>query len=171
MGKNSRILVTVIAAAVFFPAAAGAQPRRPEGKLVPGSRAQQLVLLEALNKQLAGTLVAELNQNKNIWSTLSPEQLRELRQRYYAFLRQDPSSQADLIQTAEQFRHLSDEQREAYRQRAEWLSKVVATLTPHEREELIRMTPTDRAKRLLEVKARIVDSQPTSLPATLPTSP
>ena len=141
---------------------------------VPGSTARQLMLKQALDMAVTGTLVAELNQNKKIWRSMKAEELRNLRERYYAFLKQDGKKQIELMEAAEKFHRLTDEQRRAYLKRASWLKKVVARLTPEQRRALQKLSPTERARRLLELKAKLSDppptSQPTSQPASRPTS-
>ena len=137
---------------------------------VPGSRVRQLMLKQALEKYISGTLVEELNRNKRLWAKMSPEELRKLRSRYYAFLKENPDKQVELIEAAEKFQKLTAEQRKAYIKRAEWLKKVVSHLTEKEKEALKKMTPAQRAKRLLELKAIYCTSQPTTQPATRSTS-
>ena len=137
---------------------------------VPGSRVRQLMLKQALEKYISGTLVEELNRNKRLWAKMSPEELRKLRSRYYAFLKENPDKQVELIEAAEKFQKLTAEQRKAYIKRAEWLKKVVSHLTEKEKEALKKMTPAQRAKRLLELKAIYCTSQPTTQPTTRTTS-
>lgn len=173
MLNPTRTITATIAALMLLPSAVVAKnaPRRDPSK-IPGSTVRQLMLKQALEKHLAGTLVVELNHNKRLWGSLAPEQLRSLRQRYYAFLRQDPDKQAALMKAAEEFRKLSARQRQAYVKRAAWLERVIASLTPAQRQALKQLAPAERAKRLLELKAELVDSQPitqpTSQPATQP---
>ena len=137
---------------------------------VPGSRVRQLMLKQALEKYISGTLVEELNRNKRLWAKMSPEELRRLRSRYYAFLKENPDKQVELIEAAEKFQKLTAEQRKAYIKRAEWLKKVVSHLTEKEKEALKKMTPAQRAKRLLEFKAIYCTSQPATQPTTRSTS-
>ncbi len=165
MSFARNILVAALLAAV--PVVAWGQAK---GKSQFGSQAQQLLLSQALDKVQAGTLVAELNKNKQAWGTMPPEQLRELRNRYYAFLKQDPAKQAELIESSEAFHKLSKEQQDAFRQTAAWLKKVVDSLSAEQRQQLMEMTPEERAKRLLELKAKLVDAQPVTRPATQPAS-
>ncbi len=139
-------------------------------KLAPGSRARQVLLKQALEKKLAGTLVAELNRNKRVWGKMTPEQLRSLRNRYYAYLKQDDAKRARLLEAAAELDHLTDEQRKAYLERAAWLAKVVAKLTPAEREKLKKLSPKQRAKRLLELKAKLKAAEKSKPLATKPTT-
>jgi len=128
------------------------------------------MLKQALEKYISGTLVEELNRNKRLWAKMSPEELRKLRSRYYAFLKENPDKQVELIEAAEKFQKLTAEQRKAFIKRAEWLKKVISHLTEKEKEALKKMTPAQRAKRLLELKAIYCTSQPTTQPTTRSTS-
>lgn len=144
-------------------------PAPAKKKPAPGSKAWQARLKEALDKKLpTKTLLAELNRNKEVWGRMTPEQLRELRNRYYAYLRQDDAKRARLLEAAAELDRLTAEQREAYLERARWLAKVIAKLTPAQREELKKLTAKQRAKRLLELKAVLAGSQPSTQPATAP---
>ena len=164
MRKPAHILIASwLAVAVLAAGVAVGASRQPPR---PGSRARQLLLKQALEKRLSGTLVAELSHNKKVWGAMTPEQLRQLRERYYAFLRLDQDKQAELLRAMPEFERLTGAQREAYQQRAAWLKKVVGSLTPDQREELKAMTPSERAKRLLELKGRLVSSRPSTQPAS-----
>jgi len=169
--RTLRFILVICLAAAGAGIAAAKNPPKPDPSQVPGSMARQALLKGALDKHLSGTLVAELNQNKKIWNSLPPEELRQLRQRYYAFLKQDPSRQADLVQAAIQFEKLTEEQKRIYQERAEWLNRVVASLTPQQREELQRMNPQERAQRLYELRSALPSTQPAAEPATQPDSP
>ncbi len=163
MSRSSYIIVAAVATLSLLSNARadrGGPQRDP--KKVPGSKVRQLMLKQALDKHVTGTLVAELNQNKKIWRSMAPEELRSLRERYYAFLKQDGKKQIELMEAAEKFHRLTAQQRRAYLKRASWLKKVVARLTPAERRALRKLTPAKRAKRLMELKAKLADSQPVS---------
>ena len=167
MRTHTYILMLALAAATLLPSVAGAQPAgRVDPRLIPGSRARQLLLKQALEKHLSGTLVAELDYNKKLWGSMSPEQLRDLREKYYAFLRLDDAKQEKLLKAAPEFERLTDRQRRLYGERAAWLKRVVSSLSPAEREELKNLTPAERAKRLLELR----DEEPTSASPAPPTS-
>jgi hypothetical protein len=166
MRKFVHILIVAAAAAILLSASRSvraAGPREPGA--APGSKTRQLMLRQALDKEVSGTLVAELNRSKKLWKAMGPERLRQLRERYYAFLRLDDQQQAALIDAAPEFDKLSESQKKLYRERAAWLKEVVRSLTPAERDELKKMTPTERARRLLELKARLATSRPTTAPA------
>jgi len=146
--------------------AAAKEPKRVvDPTKILGSKARQLLLKQALEKHLSGTLLAELNRNKRDYRALTPEQRRALRQRVYAIFKMDPERQAKIIEAGREFLNLPPEQKKKYQQRLVWLEKVVAKLTPQQREALKRMTPAERAKRLLELKAKLLGAHPTSGPA------
>ncbi len=169
MRKLVHILIAPVLAGALLPALARAEPGRGvDPRLIPGSRARQLLLKQALEKHLSGTLVAELNHNKEQWASMSPERMRKLREIYLAFLRMDDDKQVRLLEAAPDFERLSERQRELYRERAAWLKKVIASLTPEQREQLRNMPPAERAKRLLELKEALTTSAPTTQPADRP---
>ncbi|MDY7011330.1 MAG: hypothetical protein SVV80_11360 [Planctomycetota bacterium] len=171
MSRYAHIIVVAIASAMLLSnahAAGGASKRDPSK--VPGSKVRQLMLKQALEKELSGTLVAELNQNKKLWRSMTPEKLRSLRERYYAFLKQDGRKQLELMEAAEEFHRLTPRQRQAYLERASWLKKVVSRLTPEQRQTLRKLTPTERAERLMELKAKLVDPSPTTQPTSQPST-
>ena len=163
MARLTRILmlVAVVLAAAWSPA----YPKDGKG---PGSKARQLLLKQALDKQISGTLVAELNRNKQVYDRLNPQQLRDLRAKVYMFKKEDPDRQVRIIEAGMEFLGLSPKHQDMYRRQAAWLKKVNASLTPQQRERLKRMTPRDRAKRMLELKAKLV---PPPAPATNTTTP
>lgn len=167
MRPRSLILVFSVTIAFLGGVAFGDGPKVDPAQ-VPGSKARQLALKLALEKQLNGSLTEELAQNTKIWQNMNIEQRRELQQKYVAFLKQSPDEQAGLMRASQEFSRLSQEQREAYQERQAWLSQVIAGLSPEQRQELLDMTPQDRAKRLLELKSKMAESQPASGPTTTP---
>jgi len=169
MTNRIRILTASIAMLLATAASAQQVPHRDPAR-IPGSRVRQLLLKQALEKEADGTLVATLTQYKRIYKAMGPEQLGELRKKAYMIRRLPPAEQANLFRSAEKLLHLSPEHRQAYRQRAEWLDRVVKSLTREQIEELKAMTPEQRGRRLLELKAKILATQPTSAPASAPTT-
>jgi len=159
------VILALLGVTLTGSGAAAKEPKRLDPAKVLGSKARQLLLKQALEKHLSGTLLAELNRNKRDYRALTPEQRRALRQRVYAILKMDPERQAKIIEAGREFLNLSPEQKKKYQQRLVWLEKVVAKLTPQQREALKRMTPAERAKRLLELKAKLLGTHPTSRPA------
>jgi hypothetical protein len=159
--RSASYILTVALAAALLAGAVSADPA------AVAFRTRQLLLKKAIDSKMDGTLVAELSRNRKAWGNKTPEQLRMLREHYRAFLKEDPARQANLIQAFEEFSKLSLRQRELYRQRAIWLNRVVSSLTQAEREALKKLPPDERAKRLLELKAKLVDKRP---PAGTPTT-
>jgi hypothetical protein len=132
-------------------------------RAAPISKARQVLLKQAIDKFTHGTLVADLNRNKKVWASKTPEELRTLRNRRLAYLKESDEMRAKLLAAGEELDRLTDAQREAYLARAQWLSKVVARLSPAQREALKKLTPQERARRLLEPK--LSESGPTTRPA------
>jgi len=151
------ILIAVLAAGALL--ATSAPAKDPE----MGSRTRQLLLKKALG---SGSLADELSRNRRRWEAMTPEQRRALRDRFLAFVGKDPARQADLIRAFEAFQKLTPQQQEQYRRRAVWLKKVVASLTPEQREALKKLTPDERARKLLELKAALSRPGPTTRPTT-----
>lgn len=134
-------------------------------RAAPISKARQVLLDQAIDKFMDGTLVADLNRNKKVWASKTPEELRTLRNRRLAYLKESDEMRAKLLSAGEELDRLTDEQRKAYLARAQWLSKVVARLSPAQREALKKLTPQERARRLLELKAKLSEPGPTTRPA------
>lgn len=163
MQRHLHIVIVSLAGVVLAGVAAAKDPAR-----APDSKAYQLRLKLALQKQMKGTLTAEMNRNKQVYASLNPQQLSDLRERVYMFKQLDPDRQVDILDTAREFLNLSPAQRKIYRDREAWLQRVVASLTPAEREAMKRMTPRQRSKRLLELRDKLLAPRPTSQPTTRP---
>ena len=137
-----------------------------------GSLARQLRLKLSLEMVGGQSLSASLDHNRPEWEMLSPEQREEYRHRVMAFLQKDPDAQDKLLENYSAFLALTQEKRDAYRRRAQWVQAVVATLTPAQRDELRQMSSTDRAKALIARRDQLVragklklDVSPTDAPA------
>lgn len=163
MPRHLYIAIVTLAGVALVGVAAAKDPDK-----APGSKAYQLRLKLALQKQMKGTLAAEMNRNKQVYAALNPQQLSDLRERVYMFKQLDPDRQVDILDTAREFLNLTPAQRKIYREREAWLQKVVASLTPAEREALKRMTPRQRSKRLLELRDKLLAPRPTTRPTTRP---
>lgn len=161
--------LAVLLAGMIALAASGLRAQAPkvDPAQVPGSKVRQFMLKQALEKQLTGSLTEELAQNAMVWKGLAPEQVRQLREKYLAFLKNSPDEQAALLEASQEFSRLSSQRRSAYQERQEWLDQVINRLSPRQRGELLAMQPQDRAKRLLELKANLA-TQPSSSPASQP---
>ncbi len=136
-----------------------------------GSLAAQLRL--KLSLQMAGgvSLAATLDNNREQWRMLSPDQRERFREYVVSFLKKDAGDQERILKSYSAFLSLTKQKREAYRRRARWVQAVVATFTPDEREELRRMSSVDRAKALITRRDKLVREgklvldEPASAPA------
>ena len=120
MRKEPYTLVCLLAALAALPAMAQEVPK-VDPQQVPGTAARQMLLRQALDKLQSGSLVQELNQNVKLFAAMTPEERRQLQQRYYAFLREDPQRQANLIEANAEFQKLTDSQRKSFEERASGL--------------------------------------------------
>ena len=133
-----------------------------------GSIARQLRLKFQLMRESSGTLAAALSHNREAWERLSPEQRDRFRRRAYAFLQKDPRQQQRLLDDFEKFIKMSADQRVAYRQRAEWLNAVVASLTDSQRQQLLNLPPLERARRLIALRDELVRQGRLKLDVSVP---
>ena len=101
------------------------------------------------------SLVAVLRSNRQSWDRCTPEQRQLLRQRAYAFRQADPAQREAVLGAWERFLALSDGQKDRYRQRALWLTAVIGELPQSARDELIKLPPAERARRLLDLKVQM----------------
>lgn len=152
MSKWTRILICSALALSATAATAAPKSASAKGK-GPGSKAQQLLLIQRMDKVAKRTLVAELNRNRDVYGAMTPQQRRDLREKVYSFLRQNPDRQVRILQAARELLAQTPVQKA----RSAWLAKVVASLSAEEKDRLRRMSPAQRAKRLLELKAKLVD--------------
>lgn len=163
MSRRTNILIATLAAALLAGTAAAAGK---DADQIPGSKAYQVRLKLALQKHMAGSLVAELKRNVQVYTALNPQQRSDLREKVYMFKQLEPDRQVDILEAAQEFLNLTAEQRNIYRQRQAWLRRVVSSLSPDEREALRRLTPAERSKRLLELRDKLLAPPPTTQPTT-----
>ncbi|HET6427100.1 MAG TPA: hypothetical protein VFJ30_01730 [Phycisphaerae bacterium] len=165
MSKRMHILGCVVLAVVLPLAGVRADddPAKAAKSKGPGSMAAQLLLKERLDKLAKGTLVAQLDRNRAVYVAMTPQQRRDLREKVYSFLKENPDRQVKILQAAGELLNQTD----AEKVRTAWLTKVVASLSEQEKARLREMSPDERAKRLLELKAEL-DPEPatTTQPAT-----
>lgn len=119
----------------------------PKAKL--GSIARQLDLKMRTARTLHGTLTAAIEHNRQTWESLLPDQRDAYRRQVLAFLEKNPMEQEQLLAHYEKLMQLSAEKREKYRERAKWLTTVLATFSPAQREDLKKASPQDRAREIL----------------------
>lgn len=148
------MLVVLLGAMAAMPAVAGddASLRKPPA----GSIASQLRLKFLVKGQAEGTLLAGINHNREDWENLSPDQRDVYRRNVLAFLNKSPEEQEQLLKHYDQLVKLTAEKQEQYRQRASWLKAVVEHMTPAERQQLLEMSPEDRAKAIMEKRDQLL---------------
>ena len=112
------------------------------------------------------SLVATLQSHRERWEKLDPTQQEQLRQQAYAFRGADAEQQSQIIAAWEKFSALSETQQDDYRRRASWLASVINTLSDEQKQQLLDMTPTDRARELLRVKQQLIDEDKLSASAS-----
>ncbi len=113
------------------------------------------------------SVIAVLQNNRRNWDNYSPEQRALLRQKAYAFRQADSIQREQMLDAWQKFISLSDSQKEKYRQRAMWLTAVVAELSPQQKADLLKMSPADRAAKLVELKKQL-EAQGKLPPTTQP---
>ncbi len=141
--------------------AGGAALAEPAGdKATPkarwGSVARQLMLKYRLQKIATGTLATSLDHNRRRWESLSPDQREQYRRDALAFEQKSLADQEKLLKHYDKLIKLPADKREAYRRRARWLKVVAASFTAEQRRRLMALPPDQRARKLLERKARLI---------------
>jgi ElaB/YqjD/DUF883 family membrane-anchored ribosome-binding protein len=168
-----RRLTNILMVACLAAMASLAWAQEPDSGMSLGSRARQQLLKYRLRQIQGDTLAASLDHNRRQWDSLSPEQRQKVRETAYAFLRENDDRQRDLLAHYEQVIKSSAERRDAYQRRARWLRVVLASFSGDELQAMRQMTPTDRARKLLERRDQLVREgklviEPASQPATGP---
>ena len=165
MKHGPKILIAVAALAVLAGAEI-AQAQARAGQTVDVAR--QLRLKLSLIKVANNDSLA-MSINRQEWDRLTPDERDKYRREALAFLSKSPEEQARVIEHYEKLIKLSAQKREAYLQRAQWLHVVVESFSAQERDELTKLPPDQRAKRLLDRKAELIkqgklapDTQPAS---------
>lgn len=144
-----------------------------------GSIASQLHLAQRLRARSEGkTLASALDNNRSEWESLSPDERNKLRNDALAFLRENPQSQRLLLERYQKVIAMSAQRQAKYRHMAKWVDAVRRSLTPAQRQELLLMTPMERAKALIARRQELqrvgelqpettisAPSAPTSMPA------
>jgi hypothetical protein len=157
-----RLITGLLASLVLLGAPGVARPDGPGEQADPtpaapkppkGSIARQLLLRYKLQAMQEGqSLAAAIDHSRQAWESLQPDQRDRFRQVARAILEQSPEDQQKLLEHYEKLIRMSHARRQAYRRRAEWLKAVMDHLTDEQKKELLRMTATDRAKRLMEYR-------------------
>lgn len=162
--------VVVVSAGPMLAADDSAALRKPPR----GSLARRLRLKMKLRKIAGGNLSESLRHNRLQWQNLSPDQRGRYRRSFLAFLKKNPDRQDELLEHFEKLFKMSDQRRQAYRQRAKWLRIVIKSFTPDQREQMRKLTPDQRAKKLLARKALLISQgklKPDQPPAKTPDQP
>ena len=156
--RNRFAYIPFLVLAVVFPTTAAAQREdsSPLREPPPGSIASQLRLKFRLMRINSGTLASSLDHNRTEWLNLLPDEREQYRREAVAFLKKSPEERSKLLQRFEKLLKMSAERRQAYRRRAKWLKAVIETLTPAQGQQLEKLTPTARARRLIEIRDELV---------------
>lgn len=166
------ILALLTVAALSSPVLADEPSRKPANV----TKARQMMLKHRLQTITGGSLTAILYHNRREWESLPANERDRYRRDALAFLEKAPQDQEKLLKHYEKLIKLSAEKREEYRQRAQWLKPVVQSFTPDERAALQKLSPEDRARRLLQRRNELIregklkddSASPASAPASQP---
>ena len=158
------ILLSIVMACLVAPAALADKAEKTDAAdkaAKPAEKKQsierQLRLKQELRLRRENlSLVQVLDHNRESWEKLTPDQRKQFREHALAFLHKTPEEQAQLLSHYEKLIKMTAERREAYRKRAEWLNKVVATLSDEQKQALQRMTPQERARELIRLRDQMV---------------
>jgi hypothetical protein len=133
--------------------------------------AKQLKLKLKLAEVASGESLS-MSINRQEWDRLTPDERDKYRREALAFLGKSPEEQEKVLKHYDELVKLSDAKKQAYLQRAAWLHAVVESFTAQERKDLTQLPPDQRAKRLLQRKAELIqqgklapDTQPATAPA------
>jgi hypothetical protein len=126
--------------------------------------------LRLLGASASDSLATSLDHNRREWEMLSPDQREHYRREAASLLEKSPDDRDALLKRYEQLIKLSAEKRSEYRRTAEWVRAVNETLTPEQRGELLRMTPSKRADELIRLRDRLVREGRIKLTASQPAS-
>jgi hypothetical protein len=165
-----RILATaIIPLALAATAVAEADDSAALRKPPMGSVAAQLRIKAKIKAQQEGmTLASAINHNRQEWDGLSPDQREDYRGKVYAFLKENPEKQEELLKHYDELIHMSAQKRQQYEERAKWLKAVVDSMTADERKTLLDMTPENQARALIERRDKMIREGKLAAPATKP---
>jgi hypothetical protein len=142
-----------------------AQAKANKTARINASIARQLRIKRQLRAASQGSSLAEMvDHNRKSWEKLTPDQKSQFRQYAKAFLEKSPKEQARLLKHYEKLIKMTAEKRAAYRRRAVWLKKVVATLNDQQKQQLQQMTPQQRAAELIRLRDQLVEEGRIKLP-------
>lgn len=170
------ILIGATAAALAISAVAAEARRKDLAEAPAVSRARQLMLKYRLEKIADGTLTASLRRNRDVWRKLPADQRENYRKEARAFFRMPVERQKAMLKHYERIANLPPDKRQAFERRAAWLKVVVPSFTPAQRQELRKLPPAQRARKLLARRDELVRqgkltlAEPVAAAASAPTS-
>jgi hypothetical protein len=157
MRFKRHILVFIIPLALTVSTMAEGDDTAAMRKPPAGSVARQLRIQSLLRAQQEGSsLLASINHNRQEWDLLSPDQRENYRSKAYAFLKESPEKQEELLKHYDDLIRMSAQKRQQYQERAKWLKAVVERMTAEERKNLLDMTPEDQAKVLTDRRNELI---------------
>ncbi|MFP4053944.1 MAG: hypothetical protein ACLFV7_08790 [Phycisphaerae bacterium] len=178
MKRWTRTIWLVVLATMFASCPAawadGGKDASPAAPHAPkGSVARQLDLrykLEAASRGLS--LASALNHSRQAWESLLPDERERIRKTALAILSLPEEKQLEVLQRYEKLIDMTAQRREAYERRAKMYKAVMDSLTAEERKELMQMSLRDRARKVLEIRDRLVaegklklDKKPSTQPS------
>ncbi len=90
------------------------------------------------------------------WENLTPDQ-RDQHRRLYLYLHADEQERKRLQEHYDDLVELTGQQQREYNKRRHWLMQVDRLLAEEQKQELRKMTPEERERRLLEYRDRFVE--------------
>ncbi len=155
------IWLVVLAAAFLSPSPARADGDKDASPAAPsapkGSVARQLDLrykLEAAGRGLS--LASALNHSRQAWESLLPDERERIRKTALAILSLPQEEQLKVLSRYEKLIDMTADRRQAYERRAKMYKAVLDSLTAEQRKELMQMSLRDRARKVLEIRNRLV---------------
>jgi len=170
--------LTITSVALFALAVVSATQGRaePVKKDQGVSIQRQLRLMRKLQLGDDESLVASLRKNRQQWEKFTPGQRSLVRKKVWAFRKSTPAEQREILSQYGKFIKLSPMQKQRYRQRMDWVKRVLEGLSAKERADVLALPAAEQARTLLRLKkllptgentaTRPVDETPTPRPAT-----
>ncbi len=158
--RNMARTICLAVAAVGIAAGVALADNSPSASTTPpkGSIARQLLLKFKLQAGRSGLALADaLRHSRNEWESLSPDQREQFREAAYAILQKSEKDQEQILLRYEKLIKMSAERQEAYQRRAKWLKAVLKTLSEEQKQQLLKLKPLQRARRLIEIRDQLVE--------------
>lgn len=165
----TRYVVSILVLLTAAASVTWAAPQNGSGKSVEVAR-QKLLARRLKNAMEGAELTASIQHNRHEWEQLTPDQQDLYRQEAMAFANKSEPEQNKLLDHYDKLIKMSAQTRKQVVQRAQWLSVVVASFSDQQRKELAELSPQERARKLLERKAELIQQGklPSDSPATQP---